>query len=181
MNKFDQKVYVDGDGTKVVAVGQTRGGKDEWITPATIWELDDATGQYMPPGESANPRRPRVEAVLTGITEDTPLEVKAKALELLLTTLVEKDFATEETLAAIRSLLVEIEKKDSPTETTLNEVLTALRQALSLMSVNHYPEHRLLSTDDKPSASEEGKGAVIFEIDTGVVYMSDGASWKPLA
>ena len=41
-----------------------------------------------------------------------------------------------------------------------------------------YPQHRLLSTDPKPDAATEGKGAEIYEIDTGKVYISTGAVWE---
>jgi len=44
-----------------------------------------------------------------------------------------------------------------------------------------YPQHRLLSTDPKPDAATEGKGAVIYEIDTGKVYMSTGAVWQEVS
>ena len=44
-----------------------------------------------------------------------------------------------------------------------------------------YPQHRLLSTDPKPDAATEGKGAYIYEIDTGKVYMSTGAVWQEVS
>lgn len=66
--KFSQYPYQYGDGLRGAALAQTRNGKDELITPIAFWELDAATGLYMPPGMSSNPRKPRVEATLTGRT-----------------------------------------------------------------------------------------------------------------
>ncbi len=64
--KFSQYPYQYGDGLRGAALAQTRNGKDELITPIAFWELDAATGLYLPPGMSSNPRKPRVEATLTG-------------------------------------------------------------------------------------------------------------------
>lgn len=64
--KFSQYPYQYGDGLRGAALAQTRNGKDELITPVALWELDDASGLYLPPGLSTNPRRPRVEATVSG-------------------------------------------------------------------------------------------------------------------
>ena len=60
--QFSENVHQDASGVKLVSVGQNRGPLtgDEWITPMTMWELDETTGVYMPPGESNNPKSPRV-------------------------------------------------------------------------------------------------------------------------
>lgn len=64
--QFTQYPYKYGDGLRGAAIAQTRDGKDELITPVAFWELDAASGLYLPPGMSSNPRKPRVEATLTG-------------------------------------------------------------------------------------------------------------------
>lgn len=109
--EFTQVPYKYGDNKLGFALGQTRGGVEEFITPMAFWELDTASGLYMPPGESTNPKRPRV-------TVNGEVQISGS-----------------------------------------------------------YPEHRLLSTDPKPDAATEGKGATIYEIDTKAVYMSNGAAW----
>jgi len=58
---FPQKAYEDAQQVKLVSIGQTRDGQDEWITPVAFWELDASTGLYMPPGISTNPKPPRVQ------------------------------------------------------------------------------------------------------------------------
>lgn len=58
--EFTQVPYKYGDNKLGFALGQTRGGVEEFITPMAFWELDTASGLYMPPGESTNPKRPRV-------------------------------------------------------------------------------------------------------------------------
>lgn len=67
--QFSQYPLRYGDGTLGAAIAQTRDGKDELITPVALWELDDSSGLYLPPGLSQNPRRPRVEATLSGRKE----------------------------------------------------------------------------------------------------------------
>ncbi len=48
--KFEQTLHQDKENTKVVAIGQTRDGIDEWITPVAIYERSSQTGIYYPPG-----------------------------------------------------------------------------------------------------------------------------------
>lgn len=64
--QFSQYPLRYGDGTLGAAIAQTRDGKDELVTPVALWELDDTSGLYLPPGLSQNPRRPRVDAQLSG-------------------------------------------------------------------------------------------------------------------
>lgn len=61
----------------------------------------------------------------------------------------------------------------------LEQKLTDGSQKVTLSGT--YPQHRLLSTDPKPDAATEGKGAYIYEIDTGKVYMSTGAVWQEVS
>lgn len=48
--KFEQTLHQDKENTKVVAIGQTRDGIDEWITPVAIYERSSQTGIYYPAG-----------------------------------------------------------------------------------------------------------------------------------
>lgn len=61
--QFDQQVGKDAAGVKTVSIGQTREGKDEWITPVSLWERNKNTGLYLPPGvmAKADVAKPRVE------------------------------------------------------------------------------------------------------------------------
>jgi hypothetical protein len=43
-----------------------------------------------------------------------------------------------------------------------------------------YPEYRQLSTDPEPDAATAGKGATIYQIDTGIAKMSNGTAWEVL-
>lgn len=58
----------------------------------------------------------------------------------------------------------------------LGEV-TLSGQSVPLQTTGVYPEYRILSTDQKPDAAEVGVGAVVYEVDTQTVYMSDGTDW----
>lgn len=66
--EFPQLPYKYGDGLRGAAIAQTRDGKDELITPVTLWERNRNTGLYLPPGmlADADVAKPRVEATLTG-------------------------------------------------------------------------------------------------------------------
>lgn len=44
--QFEQSIHLDKNNTKVVAIGQTRDGIDEWITPVTVYERNNQTGIY---------------------------------------------------------------------------------------------------------------------------------------
>ncbi len=57
---FTEVPYQYGDGKFGVALSQTRAGVEEHIMPMAFWELDAASGLYMPPGTSTNPKKPRV-------------------------------------------------------------------------------------------------------------------------
>lgn len=48
--QFEQTVFLDKENTKVVAIGQTRDGIEEWITPTGIWERHKNSGIFYPPG-----------------------------------------------------------------------------------------------------------------------------------
>ncbi|MCG8514565.1 MAG: hypothetical protein MI740_10515 [Halanaerobiales bacterium] len=53
-----------GNGVKVPSLAQTRSGRDEFITPITIWERQLSTGLYLPPGVVADDNdvgKPRVK------------------------------------------------------------------------------------------------------------------------
>ncbi len=54
---FSEKVHQDDDGVRIVAIGQSPSGTDEWITPISMWEYKD--GVYTPPGTVADPDAPR--------------------------------------------------------------------------------------------------------------------------
>lgn len=55
--------------------------------------------------------------------------------------------------------------------------VTLSGQSVPLQTTGVYPEYRILSTDQKPDAAEVGVGAVVYEVDTQTVYMSDGTDW----
>src|SRR5690606_3453545 len=55
--------------------------------------------------------------------------------------------------------------------------VTLSGQSVPLQTTGVYPEYRILSTDPKPDAAEVGVGAVVYEVDTQTVYMSDGTDW----
>jgi hypothetical protein len=96
------------------SIGQTRDGKDEWITPITMWERQLSTGLYLPPGaieDNSDVGKPRI---------------KADELEGLLEEIRDKDFATDTKLELVRALLESINSKDYSTEVTLQAVLTEL-------------------------------------------------------
>lgn len=56
---FTQLPFQYGDGKFGFALGQTRNGQDEFITPIALWERDASSGLYLPPGDSASPIPPR--------------------------------------------------------------------------------------------------------------------------
>jgi hypothetical protein len=58
----------DSAGTKGTALLQLRNGIDEPITPITLWELDTESNLYLPPGTSANPKRPRMDVSDSTVT-----------------------------------------------------------------------------------------------------------------
>jgi len=47
----------------------------------------------------------------------------------------------------------------------------------SVTIAGSYKEHRLLSTDEKPT-TDNSKGDAVLEIDTGDVYIWNGTSWE---
>ncbi len=50
VQEFIQEISLDKNGRRHVSIGQTRDGKDEWITPVTMWERDKNSGLFLPPG-----------------------------------------------------------------------------------------------------------------------------------
>lgn len=95
---YTQILNTDYNGLEHVAIGQTRGGNDEWITPVTLWELDTSTGLYMPPGISTNPKAPRVVIngsliVLGSVTTDTVVTA-GSSLTLVDNTIGRLDYKT---------------------------------------------------------------------------------------
>ena len=41
---YPQQLPEDANSIKHVSIGQTRDGKDEWITPVTMWERNKSSG-----------------------------------------------------------------------------------------------------------------------------------------
>lgn len=134
---------------------------------------------------------------------DNKLAVRAPDLETLIGALndsaVTNPANAASVIAALKGLLSVVGKEATlgqilsalgalATETTLGGVKTAVdvlagtvdtqagAQKVTLSGT--YPEHRLLSTDPKPDAAAEGKGAIVLEIDTRTVYVSDGTKWE---
>ena len=66
---YPQQLPEDANSIKHVSIGQTRDGKDEWITPVTMWERNKSSGLYLPPGVLSDDdvAIPRVKAQLYGI------------------------------------------------------------------------------------------------------------------
>jgi hypothetical protein len=65
---YPQQLPEDANSIKHVSIGQTRDGKDEWITPVTMWERNKSSGLYLPPGVLSDDdvAIPRVKAQLYG-------------------------------------------------------------------------------------------------------------------
>ena len=84
---YPQQLPEDANSIKHVSIGQTRDGKDEFITPVTIWEVDKSTGEHMPAGEAVEVKAPRVrldaeaQTALDGVK--TELELVKAELELV--------------------------------------------------------------------------------------------------
>lgn len=66
-------------------------------------------------------------------------------------------------------------------KTELAAVKTVLTNGTQKVQLNgSYPEYRQLSTDPEPDAATAGKGATIYQIDTGIAKMSNGTAWEVL-
>ena len=84
---YPQQLPEDANSIKHVSIGQTRDGKDEFITPVTIWEVDKSTGKHVPAGGSTEVNAPRVkldteaQTALDGVK--TELELVKAELELV--------------------------------------------------------------------------------------------------
>lgn len=77
---YPQQLPEDANSIKHVSIGQTRDGKDEFITPVTIWEVDKSTGKHVPAGGSAEVNAPRVKL---DTEAQTTLEAVQAELELV--------------------------------------------------------------------------------------------------
>ena len=76
---YPQQLPEDANSIKHVSIGQTRDGKDEWITPVTMWERNKSSGLYLPPGVLSDDdvAIPRVKAQLYGtIPEQVELQTE---------------------------------------------------------------------------------------------------------
>ena len=85
---FTQKISEDAAGRKHVSIGQTRDGKDEWITPVTMWEKNKLSGLYLPPGflPDDDVAMPRVKVQLPGsenFAKDLTIQEVTSELELV--------------------------------------------------------------------------------------------------
>jgi hypothetical protein len=98
---FTQQMGRSGDANPcpTVSIGQTRNGKDEWITPITIYEFDPGTGLYFPPGVLNSPAAPRFNIADSSLTD----ALKATATEATLDNIAGKDFATQATLNTLKT------------------------------------------------------------------------------
>lgn len=118
-----------------------------------------------------------LDSILAKIIAAPATAAKQDAAKEVLDAIAGKDFATQTTLAAILAKL----SADPATQTTLNALKTLFDSGNAQVQLKgSYPEYRQLSTDPEPDAATAGKGATIYQIDTGIAKMSNGTAWEVL-
>ena len=178
---YPQQLPEDANSIKHVSIGQTRDGKDEWITPVTMWERNKSSGLYLPPGVLSDDdvAIPRVKAQLYG--------TKLEQVRTLLA-----GVATEDKLEQARALLQTISGKDFATQTTLAQVKSELElvkaelQAIKANQLSGDQKVQLSGTimelygatiDERPPANSVPVGATYMAVNTQDVWQSNGTDW----
>lgn len=182
---YPQQLPEDANSIKHVSIGQTRDGKDEWITPVTIWEVDKSTGKYVPAGGSAEVNAPRVkldteaQTALDGVK--TELELVKAELELIKANQTSGDqkvqlpgsenFAKDLTIQEVTSKL-ELVKAELQT-IKANQTSGDQKVQLSGTLTELFGE----SLSDRPPANSVSVGATFMVVGDTVVYQSNGTDW----
>jgi hypothetical protein len=82
--------------------------------------------------------------------------------------------------ATIEAEIADSKIKGSPDGTNWVPIKVGADGSLEVQLKGSYPEYRQLSTDPEPDAATAGKGATIYQIDTGIAKMSNGTAWEVL-